>query len=109
MRAETFWVDGEDERVEPWPSLLRALALVNDAVPAADGTLTGDPTEVALLEAAIVRGVDRAALESQSPRHGEFPFDSDASAWLPCTPTAAPSSSASRARRRRCWRAAPGS
>ena len=77
MRAEAFWVDGEDERVEPWPSLLRALALVNDATPTADGTLAGDPTEVALLEAAMARGVDRAALESQSPRHGEFPFDSE--------------------------------
>jgi len=77
MRAEAFWADGEDERVEPWPSLLRALALVNDAVPAADGTLSGDPTEVALLEAALARGIDHAALESQSPRHGEFPFDSE--------------------------------
>jgi Ca2+-transporting ATPase len=77
MRAETFWVDGGDEQVEPWPSLLRALALVNDAAPAADGSLAGDPTEVALLEAAIARGTDRAALESQSPRHGEFPFDSE--------------------------------
>ena len=77
MRAETFWVDSEDERSEPWPSLLRALALVNDAVPAADGTLTGDPTEVALLDAARLRGADKAALESQSPRHGEFPFDSE--------------------------------
>ena len=77
MRAEAFWTDGEDERVEPWPSLLRALALVNDAAPAADGTLTGDPTEVALLEAALARGVDRAALESQSPRHGEYPFDAE--------------------------------
>ena len=77
MRAEAFWVDGGDERIEPWPSLLRALALVNDAVPAADGSLVGDPTEVALLEAAIARGIDRAALESQSPRHGEYPFDSE--------------------------------
>jgi Ca2+-transporting ATPase len=77
MQAETFWVDGEDTRVEPWPSLLRALALVNDATPAADGGIAGDPTEVALLEAAMARGVDRAALESQSARHGEFPFDSE--------------------------------
>jgi Ca2+-transporting ATPase len=77
MRAEAFWADGEDARVEPWPSLLRALALVNDAAPAADGGIVGDPTEVALLEAAIARGTDRAALESQSPRHGELPFDSE--------------------------------
>ncbi len=77
MRAETFWVDGEDERSEPWPSLLRALALVNDATVDADGRQFGDPTEVALLDAARLRGADKAALESQSPRHGEFPFDSE--------------------------------
>jgi Ca2+-transporting ATPase len=77
MHAEVFWTEGEDLRVEPWPSLLRALALVNDAVPGADGRLQGDPTEVALLEAARLRGADKAALESQCPRHGEFPFDSE--------------------------------
>jgi Ca2+-transporting ATPase len=79
---------------EPWPSLLRAMVLVNDAAPAADGRMSGDPTEVALLEAAIARGVDRAALESQSPRHGEFPFDAErkrmatvhpaGAGWLAC-------------------------
>ncbi len=31
----------------------------------------------ALAEAAAVRGIDKAALESQFPRHGEFPFDSE--------------------------------
>ena len=75
MRAEAFWTEGEDTRTEPWPSLLRALALANDAAPAADGGIVGDPTEVALLEAAIARGIDLAALESRSPRNGEFPFD----------------------------------
>ncbi len=77
MHAEVFWTEGEDARVEPWPSLLRALALANDATPGADGRIAGDPTEVALLEAAIAHGVDLAALKSQSPRHGEFPFDSE--------------------------------
>jgi Ca2+-transporting ATPase len=77
MHADVFWTEGEDLRVEPWPSLLRALALVNDAVPGADGRIQGDPTEVALLEAARLRGADKAALESQYPRHGEFPFDSE--------------------------------
>ncbi len=76
MHAEVFWTEGEDARIEPWPSLLRALALVNDATVDNDGRFQGDPTEVALLEAATARGVDRAALESQSPRRGEFPFDS---------------------------------
>ncbi len=76
MRAEAFWTADGGERGESWPGLLRALALVNDAVPAADGGFAGDPTEVALLEAARAHGVERAALESQWPRHGEFPFDS---------------------------------
>ena len=76
MVAEAFRVDGAPG-AEPWPSLLRALALVNDAAPQAGGRFAGDPTEVALAEAAEVRGVDKAALESQCPRHGEFPFDSE--------------------------------
>ena len=76
MHAEVFWTEGEDLRVEPWPSLLRALALANDAAPGADGRIAGDPTEVALLDAARLRGVDLDTLKSRSPRHGEFPFDS---------------------------------
>jgi Ca2+-transporting ATPase len=78
MRAEVFWTGAdEDPKHEPWPSLLRALALVNDAAPGADTVLVGDPTEVALLEAASQRGVDVAALRRQWPRDGEFPFDSE--------------------------------
>ncbi|GMU50162.1 MAG: carbonate dehydratase [Candidatus Desulfobacillus denitrificans] len=76
MRAEAFWADGEDERAEPWPSLFRCMALVNDAAADASGTLVGDPTEVALL-AAAAHGVDHAALKSQFPRHGELPFDAE--------------------------------
>ena len=34
------------------------MALANDAALDADGGLIGDPTEVALLEAALARGVD---------------------------------------------------
>ena len=76
MHAEVFWTDGEDRQCEPSTSLLRALALVNDAATGADGRLVGDPTEVALLEAARLRGVDFDSLRGQSPRHDEFPFDS---------------------------------
>ncbi|MBL8342416.1 MAG: cation-translocating P-type ATPase [Rubrivivax sp.] len=78
MRAEVFrtgTADGQSD--EPGPDLLRALALVNDAAPGADGQLVGDPTEVALLEAARLRGADVEALRRQWPRHGEFPFDSE--------------------------------
>jgi len=77
MRAESFLVQGEEDAGEPWSSLLRALTLVNDAAPNAAGVLVGDPTEVALLEAAIERKQDKAVLESQFPRHAEFPFDSE--------------------------------
>ena len=76
MIAEAFHVEGAPG-AEPWPSLLRALVLVNDAAPQAGGRFTGDPTEVALAEAAAVRGADKGELESQFPRHGEFPFDSE--------------------------------
>jgi Ca2+-transporting ATPase len=54
----------------------------------------GDPTEVALLEAASQRGLDVESLRRQRPRHGEFPFDSERkrmatvhaldSGWLVC-------------------------
>jgi Ca2+-transporting ATPase len=77
MHAEVLWTGaGEDRNDEPWPSLLRALALVNDAAPDAAGHLVGDPTEVALLEAVRLRGVDLDALRRRLPRHDEFPFDS---------------------------------
>jgi Ca2+-transporting ATPase len=77
MRAEAFFAEGDESPAEPWPSLFRCMALVNDAAPDASGTLIGDPTEVALLEAAAAHGVDHAALKSQLPRHGELPFDAE--------------------------------
>ncbi len=76
MHAEVFWTGaGKDPSAEPWPALLRALVVVNDAADGADGQLVGDPTEVALLEAARLRGVDVEALRRECPRHDEFPFD----------------------------------
>ena len=55
-------------------------ALCNDAVLTRheDGTprLSGDPTEAALVEAALREGLDKAPLERQSPRVAELPFDS---------------------------------
>jgi P-type Ca2+ transporter type 2C len=78
MRAEVLWTGaGDDHRQEPWPSLLRALALVNDAAADAQGQLVGDPTEVALLEAASQHGADVPELRRRLLRHAEFPFDSD--------------------------------
>ena len=58
--------------------LLTAGSLVNDAsvVPAPDGLhLTGDPTEAALLVAAMKGGLDPEAVRRQWPRRREVPFD----------------------------------
>jgi Ca2+-transporting ATPase len=60
----------------PWHELGLAMALCNDAVADADGTLTGDPTETALLDAAQAAGFDKAALQQSLPRVAELPFDS---------------------------------
>jgi Ca2+-transporting ATPase len=62
----------------PVRTLLTAGALVNDAhvTPADDGlSLAGDPTEAALLVAALKAGLDPAALRLAWPRRREIPFD----------------------------------
>ena len=86
MSADAWWADGRAEAAlpagealdaEPWRSLVRALALSNDAGVDDDGEPAGDPTEVALYLAARDAGFDKAALEAGSPRVAELPFDSD--------------------------------
>jgi P-type Ca2+ transporter type 2C len=80
MRVETIVADGDEESDnEPWRSLFRAMALSNDArIGEESGEKTlGDPTEIALLEAAADRGFDKAGLEDRHPRRSEIPFDSD--------------------------------
>ncbi|HMV54175.1 MAG TPA: cation-translocating P-type ATPase [Rhodocyclaceae bacterium] len=81
MRAEAFVVDGETAPVQPpagsWRALFEAIALCNDAQLAQDGRVTGEPTEVALLEAAQRAGEDVAMLRSRLPRVAELPFDSE--------------------------------
>jgi Ca2+-transporting ATPase len=84
MRVEAFHVGGELLRepaagpgADPWPLLLTALALCNDAVVDSDGSVQGDPTEVALLRAAARAGLEKAALEARLPRCGEIPFSSE--------------------------------
>ncbi len=85
MRAVALHVGGErDPRLEgraatpsPARTLLTALALCNDATRSHHGHVTGDPTEVALCEAAHDAGFDKAALEAASPRIHELPFDSE--------------------------------
>ena len=52
--------------------------LLTAAVLCCDATLSaGDPTEIALVEAATRAGLDKAGLDHAFPRRGEVPFDSD--------------------------------
>lgn len=61
--------------------LLTIAALCNDAVLAGNrrgrGGVTGDPTETALVSAALERGLDKNDLERELPRRAELPFDSE--------------------------------
>ncbi|HYA36682.1 MAG TPA: cation-translocating P-type ATPase [Candidatus Methylomirabilis sp.] len=85
MRVEEFYADARSERVlpddvaarEPWRTLLTALALSNDARAAAGGAIIGDPTEVALFQAARDAGFDKASLAQTQPRLAEIAFDSE--------------------------------
>jgi Ca2+-transporting ATPase len=69
MRVEVLTGSGE--------RLTEALALCGDAVRGASGALLGDPTETALLAAALERGADLDALTARLPRVSEVPFDAD--------------------------------
>jgi Ca2+-transporting ATPase len=83
MRAEIVFAAGERQPLpvrrdgEPWTLLWRALALSNDAAAAGDGSTRGDPTEVALYQAAAQAGVHKATEEARAPRVAEVPFDSE--------------------------------
>ncbi|MGR8998352.1 MAG: cation-translocating P-type ATPase [Gammaproteobacteria bacterium] len=80
MHAEVFYVEGVLKKgiASDFPSrLLRALALNNDARRDESGQLLGDPTEIALYEAAESAGYEGAELANDAPRLDEIPFDSE--------------------------------
>jgi P-type Ca2+ transporter type 2C len=56
--------------------LLENLVLCNDAT-YSEESKTGDPTEIALLEAGVKFNIFKTELEKQHPRINEVPFDSD--------------------------------
>ncbi len=62
---------GEDEKL-----LASAMALCSDAQLNPDGTVTGEPTEAALVTWANKLGLPKPSLKEQYPRCGEAPFDS---------------------------------
>jgi len=78
MRAEAFHAAGSSTpspETAAWQELFRALALNSDASIGKSGQASGDPTEIALLEAAQRHGFDRTAMELEHPRVAELPFD----------------------------------
>jgi Ca2+-transporting ATPase len=83
MRAEAFWAAGEmleslpSPTTEPWRALGLAMALNNDIRRREGGSLAGEPTEVALAQAALAAGLERSRLEQSRPRIGELPFDAE--------------------------------
>ena len=56
--------------------LARAMSLCSDSE-VADGKVTGEPTENALVSFALAGGFDKTAAEKADPRAGEIPFDSE--------------------------------
>ncbi len=88
MTVEQFWLDGElveGERQKKGKEyqlptyhndFFYGMVLCNDASISQEERI-GDPTELALLDAALSMGVEKACLEKEMPRMGEIPFDSD--------------------------------
>jgi Ca2+-transporting ATPase len=71
-------MDGAEALPEPALRLLRAAALCNDAVLKAAGQPdSGDPLEIALLQAAHRAGLERSQLLHDCPEVARQPFDSD--------------------------------
>ena len=91
MRVSAVRTLAAPDRAAPWDAraleardaterpraLLLALAVSNDADPAGADGVRGDPTEVALVEAAAAAGVDKRATLALFPRVGELPFTSE--------------------------------
>jgi Ca2+-transporting ATPase len=83
MTVSRFLADGEVGNIQSLEvnnasqhMLLKCLVLCNDAT-LSEESRTGDPTEIALLEAAQGKGVEKADVEREFPRVDEIPFDSD--------------------------------
>lgn len=62
---------------EVMSNFFTSLALSNDAQWDAEGTIMGDPTEIALCRVAEKQGYDKRKLETTYPRVAEIPFDAD--------------------------------
>jgi Ca2+-transporting ATPase len=86
MTVEKVFAGGKVLDREAWPEafnqpeqqrLLQAMALNNNVEQNKEGTLTGDPTEIALHDLAGQLGIARRQALEQFPLCAEIPFDSD--------------------------------
>jgi len=81
MQVRAWHVNGQDSDGPPaefdptWLGLRDALAVSNDVEAGPKGPV-GDPTEVALYEAAAALGLKKSEAAARLPRHAELPFDS---------------------------------
>jgi Ca2+-transporting ATPase len=82
MTVEDFFVNGNhlkanDQSLTQLDFLMKGLAVSNDVQQSGEGTLLGDPTEIALQEIAEKTGYNKSELEISLPRLSEIPFDSE--------------------------------
>lgn len=73
MNDET--VEASSAAYEPYRMLINGMIQCSDAS-VEDGVRLGDPTELALVDLGLAKGVTKAALQARSPRINEQPFDS---------------------------------
>lgn len=66
-----------DSGIKSLPLFMTALSLSNDTAVDKKGNIIGDPTEVALYQAAANKGFRKKDLEEKFPRVSEIPFDSE--------------------------------
>ena len=65
-----------DSGIKSLPLFMTAMSLSNDTAVDKKGNIIGDPTEVALYQAADNKGFRKKDLEEKFPRVSEIPFDS---------------------------------
>jgi len=81
MRLEALYCDGKlsdtlsHAESGAWDLMRKGMMLNNDVTINRDGSLRGDPTEVAIYEAAQKAGLDKSRLIDSLPRIDELPFD----------------------------------
>ena len=85
MQAKGFYVNGsftpeipKDWSNDPaWDHFVKAFALNNDVTFGPKDELQGDPTETALVQAALDVGIEKQPFDRRYPRIAELPFSSE--------------------------------